>query len=124
MTSSKERVERRKHKRFQVRKGGFAGLGPYFENIGPIIDVSMGGLGFRYIGSEETNGSYLDIFLADDDFYLRNVRFKTIWDFKSVNETLSSSVTMRRRGVQFKKLTDHQRSQLEYFIKNHAVGEA
>ena len=124
MASSKERVERRKHKRFQIRKGGFVGLGPYFGKVGPIIDVSIGGLGFRYIGSEETNGSYLDIFLADDDFYLRNVRFKTIWDFKTVDETLSSSVTMRRRGVQFKKLTDHQRSQLEYFIKNHTVGEA
>jgi len=124
VASSKKRRERRKHKRFQVPKGGFVGLGPYFGKVGPIIDVSKGGLGFRYVGSAESNGSYLDMFLADKDFFLREVRFKPIWDSQIVNEKLSSSVTMRLQGVQFKKLTHYQRSQLEYFIQNHTTGEA
>jgi hypothetical protein len=85
----------------------------------------MSGLAFRYIGSAESNGeSYLDMFLADKDFSLREVRFKPIWDSKMVNETPLSSVTMRLQGVQFKKLTRYQRSQLEYFIQNHTMGEA
>ena len=125
MVSSKERRERRKHKRFQVPKSTFAGLGPYFGKVGPIIDLSMSGLAFRYVGSAESNGeSYLDMFLADKDFSLREVRFKPIWDSKMVNETPLSSVTMRLQGVQFKKLTRYQRSQLEYFIQNHTTGEA
>lgn len=124
MTTDKERVERRKHKRFQVPRGAFVGLGPYFETVGPIMNVSVGGLGFRYIGSEEPNGSYMDIFLSDDYFYLRNVRFKTIWHMKTVNKAPSGGMTMRRMGVQFKKVTQYQRSQLEYFIENYAIGEA
>lgn len=67
--SSKDRRERRKNQRFQVPKGAFVGLGPYFEKVGPIMDVSKGGLGFRYIGSAESNGSYLDMFLTDKDFF-------------------------------------------------------
>jgi hypothetical protein len=125
VVSSKERRERRKHKRFQVPKGAFVGLGPYFGKVGPIIDVSRGGLAFRYIGSAESNGgSYLDMFLADKDFFLRQVQFKPMWDSKIVDEKPSSSVTMRRQGVRFKKLTHYQRSQLEYFIQNHTMGEA
>jgi hypothetical protein len=69
VASSKERRERRKHKRFQVPRGAFVGLGPYFANVGPIIDVSKGRLAFRYIGSAESNGSYLDMFLADENFF-------------------------------------------------------
>lgn len=70
MVSSKEQRERRKHKRFQIPKGAFVGLGPYFGKVGPIIDVSMSGLAFRYVGSAESNGgSYLDMFLADKDFF-------------------------------------------------------
>ena len=122
--SSKDRRERRKNQRFQVPKGAFVGLGPYFEKVGPIMDVSKRGLGFRYIGSAESNGSYLDMFLTDKDFFLREVRFKPIWDSKIVNEKPSASVTMRRQGVQFKKLTHYQRSQLEYFLQNHTMGEA
>jgi hypothetical protein len=122
--SGKERVERRKHKRFQVQGGAFVGLGPHFETVGPIMNVSLGGLGFRYIGSEEPNGSYLDMFLTDEYFYLRNIRFKTIWHMKTVNKAPSDSLTMRRTGVQFKKLKHNQRSQLEYFIENYAIGEA
>ena len=125
MASSKERRERRKHKRFQVPEGAFVGLGPYFGKVGPIIDVSMSGLAFRYIGSAESNGgSYLDMFLADKDFFLREVRFTPMWDSKIVNKNPSSSVTMRLQGVKFKKLTRSQKSQLEYFIQNHTTGEA
>ena len=123
MTTDEKHVERRKLKRFQVPRGAFVGLGPYFEAVGPIMNVSLGGLGFRYIGSEEPNGSYLDIFF-DDYFYLRNVRFKTIWHVKTVNKTPSSRMTMRQMGLQFKQMTEHQKSQLEYFIEQYAIGAA
>jgi hypothetical protein len=52
----KERVERRKHQRFQVPSSAFAGIGSYFGKVGRILDLSMGGLAFRYIGLEEPNG--------------------------------------------------------------------
>ena len=120
----KERAERRRNKRFQVPSSAFAGLGPYFGKVGRILDVSMGGLAFRYIGLEEPNGSTnLDIFMNDLDFNLRNVPFKTISDFPVITDG-RTAVTLRRRGVQFGKLTPQQKDAVEDFIEEHAIGEA
>jgi hypothetical protein len=120
----KERAERRRHRRFQVPSSAFAGLGPYFGKVGRILDVSMGGLAFRYIGLEEPNGSsYLDIFINDLDLYLRKVPFQTISDFPVITDS-STAVTLRRRGVQFGEMTPQQRDALGNFIEEHAIGEA
>ena len=120
----KKRVERRKHQRFQVPSSAFTGLGPYFGKVGRILDLSMGGLAFRYIGFEEPNGSiYIDVFMNDLDFYLRSLPFKTISDFPVVTDG-TTTITLRRRGVRFGKLTPQQRAALEDFIEEHAIGEA
>ena len=124
MIDGKERLERRKHKRFQVPSGALVGLGPYFEKVGPIVDISMGGLGFRYVGTKESNGTYLDIFLTNSDFFLRNVPFETVRHLKIVGAASPGSETMREKAVKFGKLTRDQKSQLKYFIENFAVGEA
>ncbi|MBW1743960.1 MAG: PilZ domain-containing protein, partial [Deltaproteobacteria bacterium] len=121
---AKKRLERRKFKRFQMPTSSFAGLGPYFGKVGGIVDLSMGGLAFSYIGIEEPNGSsYLDVFLVDHDFYLRRVSFVTISDIAIVPDG-HTAMTLRRRGVRFGKLTPRQRSQLENLIQNYAIGEA
>jgi c-di-GMP-binding flagellar brake protein YcgR len=120
----KERVERRKHQRFQLPTSAFAGLGPYFGKVGRILDISMGGLAFRYVGLEEPNGAtYIDIFMNDLDFYLRNLQCKTISDFPVVTDGLTT-VTLRRRGVEFVKMKPQQMDALKDFIEEHAIGEA
>jgi hypothetical protein len=128
VTNRKEIVERRKHKRFQVQDGAFAvAMPPQPRSTPPgqIIDVSRGGLAFRYIAGEEgSNGSFeLIILLANNNFHLDKVPFETISDFEIANEVPFSSITMRRRGVQFGKLTDKQISQLDYFIRNYTIGD-
>lgn len=117
--------DQRKHKRFQVPRGVFVGFGPHVNKVGQIVDLSLGGLAFRYVGSGESqDGSHLDIFMADNDFYLGSVPFKTVSDFEIVQTTPSSPMTMRRSGVRFGKLTSEQRSELEYFLQHHTLGEA
>jgi hypothetical protein len=117
-------AERRRHKRYQVPLGAFVGLGPYFGKVGRILDLSMGGLAFRYMGTDEPNGSsYLDIFLIDNDFYLRKLRFFTVTD-RAMGTEVPTSATLRRRGVQFGRLTQRQRNALEQFIEEYAIGEA
>lgn len=119
----KKRLERREFKRFRLPKSSFAGLGPYFGRIGGIVDLSMGGLAFSYIGVEEPDGSsYLDIFLIVHDFYLRRIPFVTVSDIPIVLD-VRKDMTLRRRGVRFEKLTVRQRSQLEHLIQNYAIGE-
>jgi hypothetical protein len=120
----KQVEEQREHKRFQVPKSAFVGLGPYDTKVGQIIDMSMGGLAFRYVGSEEPSDGELDIFLSERDYYVGKIRFKTVSDFEMATQAPSCPVTMRRTGVQFRKLTHHQTSQLEYFIQNYTLGEA
>ena len=124
MIPKKEITEQREHKRFQVPKGAFVGLGHHDTQVGQIIDVSMGGLAFRYVGSEEPSNGELDIFLSERDFYLGRIPFKSVSDFEMTTRTASTSMTMRRTGVRFRKLTESQISQLEYFIQNHTLGDA
>lgn len=121
----KKIVDQRKHKRFQIQNDVFVASRHRFANVGNVVDISMGGIGFRYLASEyEPSGSFeLEIFSADRNFYMEKVPFKTISDFEMVNDVLCSSLIMRRSGIQFGELTDKQISQLEYFIQNLTIGE-
>ena len=67
-----EMLERRKHKRFQVQDDAIAVLRPIVDKRGPIIDISRGGLAFRYITAKESldRSLKLDILLPDLSFYL------------------------------------------------------
>ena len=118
-----KKKEQRKYRRFQVTKSVFAGLGPYFEKVGQIIDISMGGLAFRYVGSEEpVSASHLNIIMIEPDFYLGNVRCKSVSDLAIADRVPSSS--MRRTGVKFGKLTHYQKVLLGHFIQSYTTEEA
>ena len=124
----KEKLERRKHKRFQVQNGAFAVLRAFSwphstQKLGQITDIGMGGIAFSYIAEQEpSNGSLeLGIFLADNSFRLRKIPFETISDLE-IKKGPFNSITMRRSGVQFGELTPNQISQLKYFIRNHTIG--
>ena len=124
MFNRKELAEQREYKRFRVPKNAFAALGPDYIKVGQIINISMGGLAFRYLGSEEpSNASELDIFLARRAFYLYKLPFETVRDFVT-NEMPFSSINMKVCGLQFGGLTDEQKSDLRYFIQTHAIGRA
>jgi hypothetical protein len=119
-----ERVERRKYKRFRVPIGVFLSFGPDDSRLGEIIDISMSGLAYRYLATEEqpNRARRLDIFLTDDDSYVDDVSFETVWDFRTC-EIPFTPVTMRRSGVQFGELTHSQIARLEHLIDNHALRE-
>jgi len=125
MNRRNESVEHRKHRRFQIRQGTYVALAPPYGKVGPVIDISMGGLSFRYVdGKGTTNESYIHIFLTEANFYLEKVPVKTILDFKIPDKSASSSITMRRCGLQFRGLTHNQASQLKFFVENYSIGEA
>jgi len=125
LTKGKKIVERRKHKRFQVRDGAFAVLTPHFYNWGQIIDISRGGLAFRYTGKELPPNVSCDlgISVANIGFYLGRLPFRAISDVELGNEVPYSLTRIRRCGGEFGELTLNQISELEYFIRNHTIGE-
>ena len=128
----KTSAEQREYKRFQVPMGSFVSLGSNGSVLGQILDVSMGGLSFRYIGDASENGSHLDIFSTEHDFHLGKVPFKAVKDFEIDNRVLYKiggkahphCRTMRRGSVKFHKMSRKQRSELKSFLQNHSVREA
>jgi hypothetical protein len=125
MKNNEDFAERREYKRFEVQEGAFASLRGPVSKLGQITDISRGGLAFRYIdtGIRPDKSFHLDISLIDNFFHLKEVSCKNICDSEISNEFHFSSITMRRLGVQFEDLTNHQASQLEHFIQTHTIGE-
>ena len=126
MTAGKQEVERRRDGRFQVPKGVFVEVRrPHHSKLGEIIDISMGGVAFRYLATKEpSHGSYkLSIFFDEAGFRLNDILLETVTDFKT-HKIPYTSIAMRRSSVQFRSLSNHQSSQLQRFIENHAIGEA
>jgi hypothetical protein len=116
-SKSKERLaERRKRKRFKIKEGVFSILHGPSAQLGEITDVSGGGLAFRYQGEAKLwkKSSELEILALNDSFKIKRLPISGVWDSKTANE-------MRKRGVQFGRLTLRQRSQLRSFIRNYSL---
>jgi hypothetical protein len=125
MADSQELVEKRKHKRFQVRPGAFVLLKPSGIAACRLLNISMDGLTFDSISTqaEPIEATELDIFLTDSPVRVSDVPCRSIWDL-TIYEKPSISLHRRRCGVQFGKLTPDQKTQLEYFIRKNTIGEA
>lgn len=125
MTAEAERDERRGNKRFYASIGVFAVLGPNAVKVGRVIDISMGGLAFRHVDKKEPMAGLneLDVFMIDDDFHVNKIPFEAVSDYEIANEGPSVHMRSRQSGLRFGELSSSQRSLLEYFIKNHTLGE-
>ena len=119
-----ERVERRKYSRFHVPMGVFLSFDAGDSRLGEIIDISMSGLAYRYLSTEEqpNPARRLNIFLNEHDPYVNDVPFETISDFRT-SRIPFTPVTVRRSGVRFGELSNAQTSRLEHFIDNYASKE-
>jgi hypothetical protein len=120
-----ESAEQRKHRRFKVKEGAFAALGHPLTTVGRIMDISKGGLSFRYVGSSDhSNGSSkLKILLTHASFNFGMVPFKPIWDLAIPYALSYVSRTMRQCGGQFGALRGQQKLDLDYFIQNYTTDE-
>jgi hypothetical protein len=125
VTRSKEPVERRKNTRFKVHNGAYVAVGTHYDKVGRIMDISMSGLSFLYVGDKErTQGSHANIFFTEANFYLEKVPADTIVDLEITDESRAASSPVRRCGLKFGTLTPNERSQVEFFIQNYGAGEA
>ena len=115
--SRERRAERRKHKRHRAQVGAFVDIRIGRIKVGKIVDISRGGLAFRYIADREhlKEEFDLDMYSRDNDFRMEYVPVKTIWD-RGSRPGLSFSTRTRLRGLQFGKLAQTQFSQLERFL--------
>jgi c-di-GMP-binding flagellar brake protein YcgR len=84
--------------------------------MGEIIDISMGGLSFRYSSDKALpKGSLaLDLLCVDNGFQVARLPAKTVAESLLAGE-------VRRCGVQFDRLTNRQVSQVRHFIRTYAA---
>ena len=121
----KQTVERRKNERFQTGKNTYALLRARGSKLGRVIDISKGGLAFRYVSvGERLKGPLeLDLLSHQYDYRIDKIPVKIITDLEVANKKAFKSTILKRVGVQFGKLTREQKSKLEHFIRDHAVDE-
>lgn len=124
MTAKKTVQERRRHKRFNAKEGAYAAISPHSRKLGQIIDISMGGLSFKYIETSDDQSSQPEqsIFLSSLGYYVGDLPFKTVEDYEITNYPSFSSMKLRKRRVQFKELTFKQLFDLDYYLRNNVEG--
>jgi hypothetical protein len=72
---------------------------------------------------EPSNKSFeIYIFLTDESFYLEKVPCEIVADIKT-HRSPYVSFTMRQCSVQFRDLSQDQKTQLKYFIRKHTRDE-
>ncbi|MGD9088885.1 MAG: PilZ domain-containing protein [Desulfobacterales bacterium] len=103
----------------------YTALGPDYEKVGKLIDLSRGGLAFEYISNEnkETVLTRVNIFKVGEVFNLHNLPCKVVYDTpippaRDGIQSLKYSHN-RRCGIQFDMLPKEDRVQLAMFIESH-----
>jgi len=124
MVGRKRTIERRKNKRYKAVEGAYAAISPNSNKIGQIIDISMGGLCFKYINTENkseepVNRNQESIFLSSMGYYVGDLPFQTVADYEITDTPSFSSMEVRKRHVRFTDLTFKQLFDLDYYLKNN-----
>ena len=130
MVGRKRTVERRKSKRYEAVNGAYAAISPKSHKVGQITDISMGGLSFKYVDTnngeiknDNQNHSEESIFLSSMGFYVGDLPFKTISDNEVTDIPSFSSMKVRQRHVQFTDLSFKQLFDLDYYLRNNVTDQ-
>ncbi len=111
--------DRRCFPRFRVKDGTLA----IKETIlGPVVDISMGGMSFEYYGSDlNAKTDDMGFYFIDSEFLLTGIRSKTIEDTVVESNGGIVPIIRKRRSIQFLDLTREQRSTIKQFINQNTV---
>ena len=96
---------------------------PRLVELGPVIDISMGGLSVQYIETKKRtiDSDVLSISVPDAGVKLENISFEVVSD--NVKAALPDERKIRMRCVKFGKMSPYQTFQLETFIKKYTTSE-
>jgi len=124
MVGRKRTIERRRNKRYKAVDGAYAAVSPNSHKLGQIIDISMGGLSFKYIDTsnedKDAGGTPEEaVFLSSMGYYVGDLPFKTVSDYEIINAPSFSSMKVRKRHVQFTDLSFKQLFDLDYYLRNN-----
>jgi diguanylate cyclase (GGDEF)-like protein/PAS domain S-box-containing protein len=112
--------ERRRKPRISIDNGTAALLTHNEVRIGKIIDISLGGIGFSYIGNGDVDltgkSSRIDMLIHSYNFYFEKIPCDIVSDFVIQNNFSLDAKPLKRCDIQFLELNRSQKAQLEYLI--------
>lgn len=122
-------LEKRRHRRFEMKKDAIATI--YIgdvRDVGRIIDIGDGGIGVRYVASENPSiGGHvgrscgIQIFASNGSaFESERLPAVIVYDIEVGQDSLTHQ-TVRRYGVKFGRLSKNRTEVLEYFIENYSL---
>lgn len=119
--------ERRRYVRYRAPEGIYAAMPDSAERVGPICNISRGGLMFQYLADEgvriekdqEAKDSRITIFLSGQGFLLRDVPCRTVHDQAAEEaETLTYGYCLRHCGVEFTDLPEYFAQRLDMVMEH------
>ena len=116
--------ERRKYPRYRVQSNVLVVVSTDYTIMGPVIDVSEGGLAFSYIDQDiqDLKMFTLCLVIPDTGIILDSVPVSIVSDLELNNgEENELSILTRRCGVQFHNLSEAHLSQLDHLIQHHTL---
>ena len=105
-----------------LSKPRFMNIGkPHLVKMGPIIDISIGGLALQYVDSNKMPKECYELSISTppDKIVLDSVPFEIVFDVEIAE--LSDSRKVRNRSVRFGKLSSYQRFKLQSFIDKFSI---
>ena len=117
-------TDQRKYARYRVQDDTLQVYNRGSRSLGWIRDIGQGGLSYEYLSVfwDTENPSAIDILSSvDPHFMLRNISLKIVYDTDEIDDTDEHDiVSFRRCGVQFEKLTEPLKSQINDLINKHS----
>ena len=94
--------------------------------LGPVVDISMGGLSFRYAANTSAISmtNIFGIFLASDNILIDRIQSKIISNKELDPKTSFSQARSHQLAIQFINLSVNQQKKLEDFILTKTQGVA
>lgn len=118
----KMRVERRKDRRYKALEGAFAAINFSSHKLGQIIDISMGGICFKYVDTgidDKEAGTQESISLSSMGHYVGDLPFRTAGDYEVLNLPTFSFMKVMKKHVQFSDLNLKQLCELDNYLRNN-----
>ncbi len=108
--------ERRRYARYRAPEGVYAAMPDFAERVGPVRNISRGGLLFQYLADENPPGieavceckeGRITVFLSGQGFILRDVSCRMVHDMPADEPTsLAVGYNVRLCGIQFVDLPE------------------
>ncbi len=94
--------------------------------LGPVVDISMGGLSFRYAANNSTicMTNIFGIFLGSDNILIDRIQSKIIFNKELGPKTSFSQGRSHQLAIQFINLSIDQQKKLVAFILTKTQGVA